>query len=119
MSISGAGHASTLSEQRCQIAMSLKRQFLTDFAGQVFTIKQAQQWYQMNKRRPGGYTYLADVYNILIKPLLWEGRLQHVGRGLYQVVTGSQNGQGDSQDEGEGDEFDKYIATKLKGGAKQ
>jgi hypothetical protein len=93
--------------------MSLKQQFLTDFAGQTFTIKQAQEWYQMNKRRPGGYTYLADVYNILIKPLLWEGRLQHVGRGLYQVVVCS------GQDDNEGDEFDKYIATKLKGGAKQ
>jgi hypothetical protein len=96
--------------------MTLKQQFLTEFAGQVFTVKQAQQWYQMHKRRPGGYTYLADVYNILIKPLLWEGRLKHVGRGLYQVVQGST---GPAEGVAADDEFDKYIATKLqRGGTK-
>lgn len=97
--------------------MRLCDKFLQDFHERVyFTTKEARAWYLHNKKGHGD-VYAANVYLILINPLIREGFVQRVTEGSYRFVDVPVTVPEDPDtqtSESEIDEFDAYIANKLK-----
>jgi hypothetical protein len=52
----------------------------------VFSTKEALTWYKLNKNNPGRVDY-SNLYTLIINPLLAEGRIKKILKGLYEVTV--------------------------------
>lgn len=88
--------------------MKLQEQFKRYFAARdTVTTREAMAWYQQAK---GGKAMarFAGLYLNVLQPMLKEGSLERVDRGLYRLLHKDLIVVG-----GEGDEWDKYIRSKI------
>jgi len=77
---------------------------------QYFTTKEAFEWYRINKSNADILPPRCAVHQLIINPLLHRGSITKISRGVYLVNAVNTNNNDDL------DEFDKYVANKLKGG---
>ncbi len=94
------------------VMSQLQNDFLAYFKEQgQFTTKEAYLWYCSVKRNPNILPDRNQVFNLIIWPLLHQGKINKIGYGLYVVVSSTV-----TEDNLEDDEFDQYLKGKLKGG---
>jgi hypothetical protein len=60
-------------------------QHLANSSQQHFTTRDALLWYKQNKINPNQVDY-SNLYTLIINPLLAEGKIRKILKGLYEVI---------------------------------
>lgn len=70
-----------------------------------FATKEVYDWYCLVRPRQTNFPHRYLVHTLILNPLLWQGILQRVSKGMYTFGR-----------VGKADEWDEYVANKVKGG---
>lgn len=67
--------------------MRLRDEFVIQFEGMQVSTKEALEWYNLRALAKGNKTtfHRSNVYLLVIKPLVEEGRMVKLAHGVYQV----------------------------------
>ena len=91
--------------------MKVRERFLASLKGKdYFTFSEAKAWYREDK--PGRVVYGANVYALLINPLLDESLIEKRDRGLYFILATELSEAKAPTGPKERDEFDAYLKEK-------
>ena len=90
----------------------LQTDFINTFKHQQhFTTKEVFEWYCLIKQNPERLPQRIAIHQLIINPLMREGRVVRVDKGLYTLVETAELTK--SKMSPEKDEFDEYIAQQI------